>query len=122
MRPIKVKAKGKVSEILSNISPIKKREVHDRIMMSTRINKALKESGFSAKQLAEMTGKTEADVEGWLSGHEDINLSTLSLIGDALKCDLLSNEDTRPNYFVPIGTVRVSEKAFYDNSTLSYEY
>lgn len=83
-----------IQEVLKNIDPTRREMVRRRMMISARIDDALKLKGWSQKQLADKMEKRPSEVTKWLSGNHNFTLETISLIEKQLEVTLItvSNE------------------------------
>jgi ribosome-binding protein aMBF1 (putative translation factor) len=83
-----------IQEALRNIDPTRREMVRRRMMISARIDDALKSKGWTQKQLADMMGKRPSEVTKWLSGNHNFTLETIALIEKNLDITLImiSNE------------------------------
>jgi ribosome-binding protein aMBF1 (putative translation factor) len=83
-----------IQEALKNIDPTRREMVRRRMMISARIDDALKLKGWSQKQLADKMEKRPSEVTKWLSGNHNFTLETISLIEKQLGVTLItvSNE------------------------------
>ncbi len=83
-----------IQEALKNIDPTRREMVRRRMMISARIDDALKLKGWSQKQLADKMEKRPSEVTKWLSGNHNFTLETISLIEKQLEVTLItvSNE------------------------------
>lgn len=83
-----------IQEALKNIDPTRREMVRRRMMISARIDDALKLKGWSQKQLADKMEKRRSEVTKWLSGNHNFTLETISLIEKQLEVTLItvSNE------------------------------
>ncbi len=83
-----------IQEALKNIDPTRREMVRRRMMISARIDDALKLKGWTQKQLADKMEKRPSEVTKWLSGNHNFTLETISLIEKQLGVTLIiiSNE------------------------------
>ncbi len=83
-----------IQEALKNIDPTRREMVRRRMMISARIDDALKMKGWSQKQLADKMEKRPSEVTKWLSGNHNFTLETILLIEKQLDVTLIliSNE------------------------------
>jgi ribosome-binding protein aMBF1 (putative translation factor) len=83
-----------IQEALKNIDPNRREMVRRRMMISARIDDALKLKGWSQKQLADKMEKRPSEVTKWLSGNHNFTLETISQIEKQLGVTLItiSNE------------------------------
>jgi ribosome-binding protein aMBF1 (putative translation factor) len=78
-----------IQEALRNIDPTRREMVRRRMMISARIDDALKAKGWTQKQLADIMGKRPSEVTKWLSGNHNFTLETISLIEKNLEITLI---------------------------------
>ena len=83
-----------IQEALKNIDPTRREMVRKRMLISARIDDALKSKGWSQKQLADRMGKRPSEITKWLSGNHNFTLEMISIIEKQLNLTLIviSNE------------------------------
>ena len=79
-----------LDEIRSRISPETKMQVELSVAIANRIYDILESKGMSQKDFASILGKTETEVSRWLSGTQNLTLSTISKISIALGEDVIT--------------------------------
>ena len=79
-----------IQEALRNIDPTRREMVRRRMMISARIDDALKSKSWTQKQLADMMGKRPSEVTKWLSGNHNFTLETIALIEKNLGITLIT--------------------------------
>ena len=82
--------KEQVDEIRSTISPETKMQMELSVAIANRIYDILEAKGMSQKDFARILGKTETEVSRWLSGTQNLTLSTISKISIALGEDIIA--------------------------------
>jgi ribosome-binding protein aMBF1 (putative translation factor) len=79
-----------IQEALRSIDPTRREMVRRRMMISARIDDALKAKSWTQKQLADLMHKRPSEVTKWLSGNHNFTLDTISLIEKNLGITLIS--------------------------------
>ena len=79
-----------LDEIRSTISPETKMQMELSVAIANRIYDILEAKGMSQKDFAHILGKTETEVSRWLSGTQNLTLSTISKISIALGEDIIA--------------------------------
>lgn len=79
-----------LDEIRSRISPETKMQMELSVAIANRIYDILDAKGMSQKDFAHILGKTETEVSRWLSGTQNLTLSTISKISIALGEDIIA--------------------------------
>ena len=78
-----------IQEAVRNIDPTRREMVKRRMMISARIDDALKQKCWTQKQLADVMGKRPSEVTKWHSGNHNFTLETISLIEKNLDITLI---------------------------------
>jgi ribosome-binding protein aMBF1 (putative translation factor) len=79
-----------IQEALRNIDPTRREMVRRRMMISARIDDALKSKSWTQKQLADIMNKRPSEVTKWLSGNHNFTLETIALIEKNLGITLIT--------------------------------
>lgn len=74
-----------IGELLESISPNEKKKVETKMLLSARIEDAMRAKGWKKKDLMQAMGKTnQSEVTRWLSGTHNFSSDTLTDLGLAL--------------------------------------
>jgi len=88
-----------ISEVLNSVSPFEARRVEARMMIASKISKALKEKGWMKKDLMKAMGKKNPpEITRWLSGTHNFTsdlLFDLSLVLGINLLDVETHKDER---------------------------
>ena len=80
-----------ISKVLSSVSPLEAKRVETRMMIASKISRALKEKGWKKKDLMNAMGKKNAsEITRWLSGTHNFTLDLLSDLSSVLGIELLN--------------------------------
>ena len=103
-----------LDEIRSTISPETKMQMELSVAIANRIYDILDAKGMSQKDFAHILGKTETEVSRWLSGTQNLTLSTISKISIALGEDIIAVIGHNPYhiYEEKLPSVAESEKEY----------
>ena len=103
-----------LDEIRSRISPETKMQMELSVAIAYRIYDILDAKGMSQKDFAHILGKTETEVSRWLSGTQNLTLSTISKISIALGEDIIAVIGHNPYhiYEEKLPSVAESEKEY----------
>jgi ribosome-binding protein aMBF1 (putative translation factor) len=78
-----------IQEALKNIDPTRREIVRRRMLISARIDDALKAKNWTQKQLADVMGKRPSEVTKWLSGNHNFTLESIFQIEKYLGVTLI---------------------------------
>jgi ribosome-binding protein aMBF1 (putative translation factor) len=78
-----------IQEALKNIDPTRREMVRRRMLISARIDDALKAKHWTQKQLADGMGKRPSEVTKWLSGNHNFTLESIFQIEKHLGVTLI---------------------------------
>ena len=85
-----------ISKVLSSVSPLEAKRVETRMMIASKISRALKEKGWKKKDLMNAMGKKNAsEITRWLSGTHNFTLDLLSDLSSVLGIELLNVAEHR---------------------------
>ena len=79
-----------MDEIRSTISPEMKLQMEMSVAIANRIYEILEDKGMTQKELAKLLGKTETEVNRWLSGTHNLTLSTICKTSAALNEEVVT--------------------------------
>ncbi len=79
-----------IQEALRNIDPTRREMVRRRMLLSARIDDALKAKKWTQKQLADSMGKRPSEVTKWLSGNHNFTLKSIFQIEKNLGVTLIT--------------------------------
>lgn len=78
-----------MDEIRATINPETRKQIDWAVEIANRIYEILEEKNLSQKDFARLMGKTETEVSRWLSGTQNLTLSTMAKISIALGEDII---------------------------------
>jgi transcriptional regulator with XRE-family HTH domain len=78
-----------LDDFLGSIPPAVQRAVTKKMDVAVRIRETLDQKGWTQKDLARKTGKSESEVSRWLSGKQNFTLDSLFLIEEALGAEII---------------------------------
>ena len=79
-----------MDEIRETMSPEMKKQMELSVSIANRIYEILEAKGMSQKDFALLMGKTETEVSRWLSGTQNMTMSTIAKISTALGEDIIA--------------------------------
>ena len=89
---IRVKeATGVLAELLANIDERELAKARKRMMLSVKIEKAMKKCGYNQEQFARLMKKSPTVISEWLSGDRNFTIDTLVEIEEALGIRLIDD-------------------------------
>lgn len=89
-----------ISEVLNSVSPLEVKRIETRMLIASKISKALNEKGWKKKDLMNAMGKKNAsEITRWLSGTHNFTSDLLSDLSYVLGIELLNVGE---NEFEPI--------------------
>lgn len=109
-----------ISEVLNSVSPFEARRVETRMLIASKISKALEEKGWKKKDLMNAMGKKNpSEITRWLSGTHNFTsdlLSDLSLVLGINLLDIGEHKDVPISYFYHISVQSASPVEYINPS------
>ncbi len=84
-KPARKHKSAVLSSLLSEITPLEKAKVEQKMTLAVRIDDLIKGKGYSRKAFAETLGKNPSEVTKWLSGTHNFTIDTLAEIAYTLE-------------------------------------
>lgn len=107
-----------ISEVLNSVSPFEARRVETKMMIASKISKALKEKGWRKKDLMKAMGKKNpSEITRWLSGTHNFTSDLLSDLSLVLGINLLNVEEhvNEPVSYIYQISVKSTSSVEYNN-------
>lgn len=90
-----------IEQLLNYISPEESQRIENRMLLSAKIDDALKAKGWKKKDLMEALGKkNQSEVTKWLSGTHNFTSDLLTDLGRVLDTNFFNLESTAPKPLV----------------------
>lgn len=83
--------------IRARVKPETRRYVRINMAIASRVTNLLKSKGWTQKDLAKATGKSESEISKWLSGMHNLTLKSIALLETALGADIFTMAEYADN-------------------------
>ena len=113
---------SRIEEIFESISPKEENRIKFKMLLSAKIEDAMKAKGWNKTKLLEATGQKNASVATkWFSGTHNFTFDTLFDIQEALGIKLLNTTEATEEVVVKYHVVVQSSSALYKHDNLRKE-
>ncbi|MCR9065186.1 MAG: hypothetical protein NXI00_14535 [Cytophagales bacterium] len=102
-----------LEELSAEIHPLEQKKTDAKMILSAKIEDAMKAKGWNRSQLMNATGqKNLSMITKWLSGTHNFTTDTLVTIGHALGINLLNiqSEPSKPKHYIGLASGEMSQK------------
>lgn len=108
-----------IEEIFESISPKEEKRIKSKMLLSAKIEDAMKAKGWNKTKLLKATGQKNASVATkWFSGTHNFTFDTLFDIQEALGIKLLNSTEETKDVVVKYHVIVQSASTFYKHDSL----